>query len=111
MLLQSLVDFYHDLEDQGKVLPKGWELINISYILDLDADGNIVAVESVKQERTIGKKTIMVPTAMLLPATVARTSAPRPNFLWDNSAYILGFDEVGNSGRAKKSLFCVSIVA
>lgn len=103
MLLQSLVDFYHDLEEQGKVLPRGWELINISYVLDLNADGNIVAVESVKQERTIGKKTIMVPTAMLLPATVARTSAPRPNFLWDNSAYILGFDEMGNSGRAKKA--------
>ena len=99
MLLQSLVNYYYDLAEQEKVFPRGWEHVNISYVLDLDENGRLKEVASVKQQQTTGKKSFMRPTAMLLPTAVLRSNGVHPNFLWDKSSYILGVDDKGKPTR------------
>ena len=49
----------------------------------------------------MGKKTQLRPTPMELPSPVTRTVGILPNFLWDNSSYLLGADEKGKPERSR----------
>lgn len=42
----------------------------------------------------------MVPQLLELPMAVKRSAGIAPNFLWDNSSYMLGIDNKGNPARA-----------
>ena len=42
------------------------------------------------------------PRMMTLPAAVVRPNTIKPNFLWDNSGYLLGADGKGNSKRSQE---------
>ena len=53
-------------------------------------------------EGTKGKKTVMQPQLMVLPAAVKRTVSIASNFLWDNSAYLLGIDQKGKPERSRE---------
>ena len=52
---------------------------------------------------TRGKKKVLVPQTIQLPAPVKRTVGVTANFLCDNSSYILGTDK---KGKPKRSLEC-----
>ena len=92
MILQSLVQLYEDLVDQGKIDRPGWGPVKVSFALRIDADGNLVALEDLRQTSDNGKKTAMVPQTMSLPEQVKRSSGVCSNFLCDNAAYMLGMD-------------------
>lgn len=101
MILQALVKYYQDMAAKGKIAEYGWGPAKISYALELDEEGDLLQVISVKEESKNEKKKALVPQNIILPAAVKRSSGVAPNFLWDNSAYILGIDAKGNAERAK----------
>lgn len=103
MILQALVEHYKDLSAQGKLARPGWSDANISYALYINDNGELEQAVSLKQEEERGKKKVLVPRPMSLPAPVKRTVGIASNFLWDNSSYILGIDE---KGKPQRSLEC-----
>ncbi len=103
MILQALVEHYEDLAVQGKLARPGWSDSKISYALYINDAGELEQAVSLKAEEERGKKKVLVPRAMSLPASVKRSSGVDPNFLWDNSRYILGIDE---KGKPQRSLEC-----
>lgn len=100
MILQSLVELYEALVVQGKLQGAGWAGVKISYALDINDDGEVERVSSIKTEQTRGKNTVLVPQIMTLPAPVKRSTNIASNFLWDSSTYILGVDTKGNPQRS-----------
>ena len=103
MILQALVEHYEDLAAQGKLARPGWSDANISYALYINDAGELEQVVSLKNEVERGKKKVLVPRPMCLPAPVKRANGIVSNFLWDNSSYILGTDE---KGKPQRSLEC-----
>lgn len=103
MILQALVDYYEDLVALGKLDRPGWSSTNISYVLYINDDGELEQVASIKKEEDRGKKKVLAPSPLPLPAPVKRSSGIDPNFLWDNSSYILGIDE---KGKPQRSIDC-----
>ena len=102
MILQALVRLYEDLAAQGKIARPGWGPAKISYALCIDADGQLTDIVSLQDERQNGNKTALAPRSMELPAAVKRTVGVLPNFLWDNSSYLLGIDGKGKPERSRK---------
>ena len=102
MILQALTKLYEDLAEQGKIAREGWSAVKISYLLDIDEDGTMLGVVPQFKEIISGKKTLSVPMDKILPAAVKRSSGVAPNFIWDNSAYMLGIDGKGKPERAKE---------
>ena len=92
MILQALVEHYEDLAAQGKLARPGWSDANISYALYINDAGELEQVASLKNEVERGRKKVLAPRTMSLPAPVKRSSGVASNFLWDNSSYILGVD-------------------
>ncbi len=103
MILQALVEHYEDLAAQGRLARPGWSDSKISYALYINDAGALEQAVSLKDERDQGKKKMLVPRSMCLPAPVKRSSGVAANFLWDNSSYILGIDE---KGKFRRSLEC-----
>lgn len=91
MILQSLTELYEDLAQRGDIARSGWGPAKISYALCIDRDGRLQQVIPQMDEVAKGKKTVLVPKKITLPAAVKRTSGVSSNFLWDNSSYLLGF--------------------
>lgn len=108
MILQALTELFEDLVRQGKLSAPGWSNAKISYALCLDESGALVAVMPTQHEETVGKKTLLRPNLISLPSTVTRTVGILPNFLWDNSSYLLGVDE---KGKPERSLRCFQAAA
>ena len=102
MILQALTQHYEDLLKRGEIASQGWSPAKITYALCINADGELERIFSVEEEVLSGKKTVLQPQRITLPAAVKRSSNPMSNFLWDNSAYLLGVDQKGNPERAKK---------
>lgn len=103
MILQALVEHYEDLAAQNKLARPGWSDADISYALYINDVGELEQAISLKREEERGKKKVLVPRSMSLPAPVKRSSGISSNFLWDNSSYILGIDE---KGKPRRSLEC-----
>lgn len=103
MILQALTQLYEDLATRGDIPRSGWSKVNISYALYLKEDGSLYQVIPLLVEEQVGKKTVLRPQRMELPAAVTRSSGVLPNFLWDNSSYLLGVDE---KGKPERSLEC-----
>lgn len=103
MILQALVSYYETLAARGELPQPGWAPVKVSYVLNLDDQGDITTVVCIKEEVTRGKKKALVPQTIQLPAPVKRTAGVTANFLCDNSSYILGADK---KGKPKRSLEC-----
>lgn len=96
MILQALVSYYETLAARGELPQPGWAPVKVSYVLNLDDQGDITTVVCIKEEVTRGKKKALVPQTIQLPAPVKRTVGVTANFLCDNSSYILGADKKAN---------------
>ena len=96
MILQALTDYYHVLEREGKIAAPGWGPVKVSFALELGDDGTLEQVISIQTEQQKGKKTVIAPQIISLPAPVKRTVGVAANFLCDNSGYMLGIDDKGN---------------
>lgn len=96
MILQSLVRLYEDLVDQGKIDKPGWESVKVSFAFRINRDGELIAVEDLRQQVLAGKKTAIIPQSMSLPQRVKRSSGISANFLCDNLTYMAGIDTKSN---------------
>lgn len=102
MILQSLVKLYDTLVEKGTLEKPGWLPVKVAWGLDLDDDGHLLRVVPLEQEVTRGKKTILSPQIMKVPAPVKRTMGVVPNFLCDNASYVLGVDQKNKPERARQ---------
>ena len=101
MILQALTAYYEQLVRQGKLSAPGWDdSFKVSYELRLNDAGQLLRVVPLLTEKTVGKKTVLAPRAMRVPAHVKRASGIAANFLCDNSTYLLGADEKGKPERS-----------
>ena len=101
MILQALTAYYEQLVRQGKLSAPGWDdSFKVSYELRLNDAGQLFRIVPLLTEKTIGKKTILAPRAMRVPAHEKRSSGIAANFLCDNSTYLLGADEKGKPERS-----------
>ena len=101
MILQALTAYYEQLVRQGKLSAPGWDdSFKVSYELRLNDAGQLVSVLDLRTETKMGKKAVLAPRAMRVPAHVKRASGIAANFLCDNSTYLLGADEKGKPERS-----------
>ena len=101
MILQALTAYYEQLVRHGKLSAPGWDdSFKVSYELRLNDAGQLLRVVPLLTEKTVGKKTVLAPRAMRVPAHEKRSSGIAANFLCDNSTYLLGADEKGKPERS-----------
>ncbi len=103
MILQALTEYYEALSARGEISPPGWGESKISFALYINQTGELERIISMQTEQARGKKTVLAPQLMSLPATVPKGSGIAPKFLWGNSGYILGTD---NKGKPKRTADC-----
>ena len=108
MILQALTQLYEDLTARGDISRHGWSIAKISYALCLDENGNLLQVIPQFDGGQVGNKTVLRPKKMELPAAVTRAAGVLPNFLWDNSSYLLGVDEKGKPERSLECFYACS---
>ena len=99
MILQALNSYYEALQRQERVVGPGWGPVKVSFALCIQGDGTLEQVLPLQTEQTRGKKTVLAPQVLSLPAPVKRTVGVAANFLCDNSSYILGIDQKGKPQR------------
>ena len=102
MILQALTRYYEDLLTRGEIAAPGWSPAKISFALCLDKNGAVIQFIPTMREVVAGKKTVQRPQEIVLPAAVKRTAGVASNFLWDNSAYLLGIDQKGKPARSRE---------
>jgi len=99
MILQALNDYYERLaEDEESSIPlRGFSRQPVPFALEIDADGTLKQVLDLRVQD--GKK--MRARQLVVPEAIKRSGTkPPPNFLWDNTGYVLGRDEKGKPERA-----------
>lgn len=89
MILKALYDYY---ERKGDLPRKGMELKEIGFLIVIDKEGNFVRFEDRRIDRNRAQ-------SFLVKKHVNRTSAPLANYLYDNSAYVLGYSEKGDGEK------------
>lgn len=102
MILQALVSCYDRLQRDAEAdIPRpGFSTENIHFELLLTPEGELAAVNNLQRPASRGNR--LLPARVQVPKAVKRTSAPKANFLWDNTGYVLGADAKGNPERARK---------
>ncbi|MFM7582987.1 MAG: type I-C CRISPR-associated protein Cas8c/Csd1, partial [Caldilinea sp.] len=68
----------------------GYSKIGINFALNLSGQGELLDLLPLFVSEMRGKKRVDVPLPMMVPQQNKRTSKIEPNFLWDQSAYVLG---------------------
>ena len=86
MILQALAELYDRLDADGNVPPYGFSNEGISFAVVLGRDGGPIGVQSLQD--TSGKRPR--PSRWLVPQRVKRSVNVKPDFLWGNTAYVLG---------------------
>lgn len=102
MILQALTRYYEDLLSRGEIAAPGWAPAKISLALYKNENGELTQIVPTMDEVSKGKKTVFQPQLITLPAAVKRTVSIAANFLWDNSAYLLGIDQKGKPERSRE---------
>ena len=94
MILQALTRYYDILssDPESDIAPLGYSAIGISFALNISAKGELLDVFPLFEQVPRGKKMEDRPRRMIVPEQVKRTG-PVPNFLWDNSAFVLGISD------------------
>jgi CRISPR-associated protein Csd1 len=92
-ILQALNSYYDRMAARGEAEPPGYSREKISYAILLTPDGEVAAVNDIRD--TTGKKPS--PMMMNVPAGVKRTVGIASNKLWDKTAYVLGV--TGGEGK------------
>lgn len=100
MILQALVRCYESLAAARKLEKPGWSMVKVSWGLELTPEGQIERLWPLELADEKGKKR---PQLVKLPVQAKRAVGIIPNFLCDNSSYILGRD---NKGKPERSLEC-----
>lgn len=101
MIIEALYQYYSSLLEDPKIdIPaKGYSMAKVSFALNLSESGDLLNVIPLAQQS--GKK--MVPMQLKVPEQSKRSSNLAPNFLCDNSMWILGVDAKGKPERTRQA--------
>ncbi|MBB4018150.1 CRISPR-associated protein Csd1 [Chelatococcus caeni] len=99
-ILASLAKAYDRLPN---VPPFGFSTEKIGFVISLNEDGSVASVTDLRDGT--GKK--KVPRLMQVPASFKRPgTTPRPFFLWDNTAFVLGVSATeGKDAQRRQNAF------
>lgn len=81
MILKALYDYYQRCDNLPAM---GMEEKEIGFVLIIDKKGNFLRIEDCRNDKDTAKK-------FLVKKHVGRSSASVANYLYDSSAYVLGF--------------------
>ena len=95
MILKALYDYYNRC--RGTLPVFGRELKEIGFLIVIDRDGNFLRFE----DRRIDKKQAQT---FIVKKQLGRTSAPLANYLYDSSAYVLGYSDKKDFDGCRKYL-------
>lgn len=98
MYLTELYNFYRRMVDSGdpRMPPPGMSEENIAFKLVISPAGELREVVSLCDSK--GKA-----ARIMVPAAVKRSVGIAPNFLWDNSGYVLGVAGKGTAERVQNT--------
>ena len=102
MILQALNNYYQRLRENPDLdMPlQGFGKQKIHFCLVINKDGELLQVKDLRE--ISGKKPI--PISLTVPQlNKKRSSGIDPNFVWDNTGYVLGVD---NKGKSERSMEC-----
>lgn len=102
MILQALVKYYESLLHDGMLPRPGWGEAKVSFALHLSETGELLGLIPLKQNEIRGKKEVLVPQVLIVPEPKKRSVGIAPQFLCDNSSYILGIDDKGKPERTRQ---------
>jgi len=104
MILQALTRYYDILssDPESDIAPPGYSSTGISFALNISAKGELMDVFPLFEQVQRGKKMEDRPRRMIVPEQVKKTSGISANFLSENSAYILGISDKGDSEYSQK---------
>lgn len=103
MILNALNKYYEILlEDEKCEIPLyGYSNANVGFALSISHEGELIDVIPLKVQSNNGKK--LVPRVLTVPEQKIRSSGTCPNFMCDNSTYVLGVDNKGKPERTKEA--------
>lgn len=105
MILQALAEYYENLARQKKVAESGWCQAKVSHAIELNIDGTIKTIVSLKKEVMRGKKSVMESEPLYVPQMVTRSSGINSNFLCDNAKYLMGIVDGGVTERSAECFY------
>ena len=104
MILTDLARYYDILasDEETGISPSGFSSVNISYLINIGVDGQLLDIIYVYDTIQIGKTKKEVPRKLILPAEIKRPGINPPGqLLWDNSAFIFGLAKPENLAKDK----------
>ena len=102
MILQALTNYYEALLARGEVARPGWVEAKVPFALQLDEDGRLIRLLHLQAEEQRGKKLVMVPRTLSVPAPAKRAMNIAASFLCDKCSYLLGVSDGDGEERALK---------
>jgi CRISPR-associated protein Csd1 len=95
MILQALIEYYNrmTLSDSSSIACEGFEFKEISYIIVIDKKGSFIRIDDMREEKKIGKRSVLRGHIYLVPRSVGRSgknSYQTTFLLWDHIGYVLG---------------------
>lgn len=95
MILKALYDYYQRKLKLGEIAPLGFEDTPIQFVVVIDKDGKLFALED--QRSADGKDC----RKYRLPRDVYATNNIEANLLWDNAGYVFGYLNENNINPKK----------
>lgn len=92
MILKALYDYYQRCDNLPAM---GMELKQIGFVIVISKKGQFIRIEDCRISKDEAR-------TFLVKKSVGRSSAPVANYLYDNSAYVLGFS---NKENGKEQLY------
>jgi len=95
MILQALNRYYDILlkDPKTEIAPFGYSTVGVSFALNISAQGELLDIIPLFDQVQRGKKIVDAPRSIVLPQQIKRSVNVAPNFLWDNSVYVLGISD------------------
>ncbi|MFR8803969.1 MAG: type I-C CRISPR-associated protein Cas8c/Csd1 [Anaerovoracaceae bacterium] len=89
MILKALYDYYNRC---GNLPAPGMEEKEIGFVIVISKEGKFLRFEDCRTDKTIGR-------VYLVKKHVSRSSVAVANYLYDNSAYVLGYSDKDDSEK------------
>lgn len=93
MILEALYRYYEILlkDPDVDIAMPGYSAANVSFALNISRDGELLDILPLFEKVQRGNRVVEAPRRMIVPEQVKRAGKnPSPNFLCDNSAFVLG---------------------
>jgi len=100
MILQALSGYYDRLKNSSDTdIPLlGFGRQKIHFAIVINSQGKLLQIRDIRE--TLNKK--QVPKQLTVPEGVKRASNVAPNFMWDNTGYVLGATNKENNKRTQQ---------